>query len=80
MAALQWDETGKKENKAQHNDACDASIYARGAITRYISHVEPVADAPIDPEVAHLERILRPAARGSAGHDVYQPSSVYQPK
>lgn len=80
MAALQWDETGKKENKSQRNDACDASIYARGAITRYISHKEPVADAPIDPETAYLEKVLRPPTRGPAVAGAYRPGAAYQPK
>jgi len=82
MATLQWDESGKRENKAQRNDACDASIYARGAITKYISHTEPVADPVMSPEQELLHGIL-----GKPKHDVlgmqspiFQPGGAYQPK
>jgi hypothetical protein len=59
MASLQWDEKGKRENKSQRNDACDASIYARGAITRYINHAEPVADPVKTPDQEHLDAIFK---------------------
>jgi hypothetical protein len=84
MATLQWDESGKRENKAQRNDACDASIYARGAITRYISHADPVADPVMSPEQELLHGIL---GNGRATHRAqtpgvaaYQPGSTYLPK
>lgn len=58
MAELQWDESGKRENKAQRNDAADALLYARGAIIRYLTHENPVADAVKTPEEAHLEQVF----------------------
>jgi hypothetical protein len=76
MAALQWDESGKRENKSQRNDACDASIYARGAITRYISHSEPVADPVRSPEQELLEKVLGKPNRGDAP---YMPGNMYTP-
>lgn len=82
MASLQWDVKGKSEIKTQRNDACDASIYARGAITRYINHSQPVADPVIDLEQAHLERILgkrRPGSSNAGSEPIYQPGRVYTP-
>lgn len=76
MASLQWDETGKREIKTQRNDACDASIYARGAITRYINHSQPVADPVISPEQEHLERILGKRPAGAAGEGLFLPGST----
>jgi len=85
MATLQWDESGKRENKAQRNDACDASIYARGAITKYISHAEPVADAVMSKEQELLHGILGRNNRSATGAQTpgvaaYQPGSAYLPK
>ena len=86
MAALQWDESGKREIKTQRNDACDASIYARGAITRYINHSEPVADPVRAPEEDLLAGVLgkhrRPTgteAPGGVGSPVYRPGAAYRP-
>lgn len=83
MACLQWDESGKREIKTQRNDACDASIYARGAITRYINHKEPVADAP-RPQKGELNDALYPRFERAADHGAagaYRPSGgVYAPR
>lgn len=84
MAELQWDESGKRENKAQRNDACDASIYARGAITRYINHSEPLADAVKTPEQEQLDELFKRLnsggnARGMDG-SVFTPGGAYAPK
>lgn len=82
MAVLQWDESGKRENKAQRNDACDASIYARGAITRYINHSEPLADPVKTPEQELLDGIFKrhggtnPLAPGSGE---YRPGGAFLP-
>lgn len=85
MAQLQWDESGKRENKAQRNDACDASIYARGAITKYINHSTPLADVVKTPEQEHLDGIFKQL--GSAGSNVgfspgagYRPGGAYTPR
>lgn len=81
MASLQWDETGKRENKKQRNDACDASIYARGAITRFINHSEPVADPVKTPEQELLDGIFRQQhqldGRNRDGGPIYRPASDY---
>jgi len=82
MASLQWDESGKREIKTQRNDACDASIYARGAITRYISHVEPVADPVRSAEQDLLEGILGKRhgnLREPAAAPVFVPGNPYTP-
>lgn len=84
MAQLQWDESGKREIKTQRNDACDASIYARGAITRYINHKEPVADAPKPDKEGLFDGIFQrlpgsQVASGSAPSSTYRPGSSYVP-
>lgn len=84
MAQLQWDERGKRENKAQRNDACDASIYARGAITRYINHSKPLADPVQTPEQELLHGLFKNGSgvsepRSAPGHSNYRPGSAYQP-
>ena len=48
--ALQWDETGMKENKAQRNDLLDALIYARRKALHHYSH-EPEVSADVRPRV-----------------------------
>lgn len=45
MLELQWDETGLKENKAQRNDCCDATIYARRKALHHYGR-EPLAPDP----------------------------------
>lgn len=62
MGELQWDETGRKENKAQRNDCCDSALYARGAIIKFLSHTDPVADAPRSPEDVMLDEVFRKMA------------------
>ena len=72
MAELQWDESGKRENKKQRNDACDAALYARGAIIKYLSHSDPVADPVKTPEQAHLDALFDGMKRD---RDLYEPGS-----
>lgn len=47
MLTLQWDETGLKENKAQNNHHCDATIYARRKALHQFSD-----DAPVKPKAS----------------------------
>lgn len=79
MSELQWDEKGKRENKSQRNDCCDCALYARGAIIRFLTHTEPVADAPKSAEVAVLDEMFRKMAeRSPMGSGDYELSS-YEP-
>lgn len=41
MQELQYDAFGKRENKSQRNDCCDATIYARTAIIKFLNHAAP---------------------------------------
>lgn len=83
LASLQWDDKGRRENPAQRNDACDALIYARGAITKFISHSKPLADVVRTPEQEMLDGILRGKARAEAarvaGGEPFIPGSGYRP-
>ena len=77
MAALQWDESGKREHKAQPNHGCDGLLYARGAIIRFLTHVDPVADPVKSPEDARLDEVF--SKMGRNGNDIYMPGGTYVP-
>jgi len=59
MSELQYDETGKREMPGQANDACDCTVYVRGAVIRFLSHrpVDPVDEKT--PNERHVEELLR---------------------
>jgi hypothetical protein len=78
MASLQWDDSGKRENKAQPNHGCDGTLYARGAIIRFLSRTEPLADTPKSPEEARLDEVFAQLG-GKRGGDTYQPGGMYVP-
>lgn len=78
MAALQWDESGKRENKAQPNHGCDGLLYARGAIIRFLSHTEPLADPVKSPEDARIDEVFARMG-GKSRDDIYTPSGTYVP-
>jgi hypothetical protein len=78
MAGLQWDDSGKREHKAQPNHGCDGTLYARGAIIRFLSHTDPVADPVKTPEQAQLDELFaRMGARRN--DDGYEPGAAYVP-
>ena len=58
LAQLQWDASGKLENKGQRNEGGDVMIYARGAIISYTSRVDPVADVVKTPQELEHEAIF----------------------
>jgi hypothetical protein len=77
MSALQWDESGKREHKSQPNHGCDGTLYARGAIIRFLSHTDPVADPVKTPEEAQLDQLF--ARMGGRDKDSYEPGGIYVP-
>jgi hypothetical protein len=59
MAELQYDETGKREMPGKPNDACDATLYARGELIRVMSHTAPPQIEQRTPEQQHVDSLLQ---------------------
>jgi hypothetical protein len=81
MSELQYDETGKRERPGMANDACDATVYWRGAAIKFIGHTEPARVEEKTPEQLHVEGLLRKMQQRGA-HDQftnYHDFTAYKP-
>ncbi len=81
MSELQYDETGQREKPGMANDACDATVYCRGEIIRFLTHMLPAKDERTDHE-KHVEKLFKQLDQGKVkeGFTAYKPTAVYDPR
>jgi hypothetical protein len=82
MAELQYDETGKREMPGMANDACDATVYFRGAVIKLISHSTPAPVVEKSAEDVRIEELLRRVTprRGDGEFANYAQLDPYDPR
>lgn len=81
MVSLQYeDEQGKKEKPGQPNDACDATVYFRGEVVRFVSHTAPPEIEQKTPEQQHNEELMRRLNPRPAGDHYTDLSTPYDPR
>jgi hypothetical protein len=81
MTELQYDETGKREKPGQPNDACDCTVYVRGAVIKFLVHTAPPLQEQRNAAERHVDQLLQASQpRRDERFTNYNDFTVYDPR